>query len=124
MGRDMGSVRFGGGIVPRLFGISLDPDDLRIIRVLYFRGVQSTDQVRSALGISRVTFFLRLQRLKRLDVVEDGLSAIDAALHTINLSLSARQRLFDLESDIRAGGVFEGRLVGDGTNGVSDHLSR
>lgn len=124
MGRDMGSVRFGGGIVPRLFGISLDPDDLRIIRVLYFRGVQSTDQVRSALGISRVTFFLRLQRLKRLDVVEDGLSAINAARHTINLSLSARQRLFDLESDIRAGGVFEGRLVGDGTNGVSDHLSR
>lgn len=102
-------------MVPRLLGLKLDPDDLRIISLLYFRGVQRVGAVRVALRISPVTFFLRMKRLRRLGVVECSAGALDADARNLNLCLPVRQRLFDLEMDIRAAGLFEGSLAGDGT---------
>lgn len=96
-------------------GMKLDADDLRIIGALYFRGVQSAEDLRVALGMSRVTFFLRMKRLRRMRIVESGPSALLTDMRCFNLALVCRQRLFGLEMDVRSAGLFEGNLAADGT---------
>ena len=111
------------GAVARRLGVKLDPDDLRIISALYFGGVRPATQVRTAARLSRLTFYLRLRRLKRAGIVSGGPDAVEADLHNLNLTLSARRTLFALEADIRSAGVFGGALVGDGTGSAGRQLS-
>jgi len=111
------------GQVALRLGVKLDIDDLRIISALYFGGVRHAALVRASVRLSRLTFFLRLRRLKRAGLVSGGSDAVNASLHNLNLTLSARRTLFTLEAEIRSAGVFGGRLVGDGTGPVGERLS-
>ena len=111
------------GVVALRLGVKLDPDDLRIISALYFAGVRPAAQVRASVSLSRLTFYLRLRRLKRASIVSGGTDAVDADRHNLNLTLSVRRTLFALEAEIRSAGVFEGPLVGDGTGPVGERLS-
>jgi hypothetical protein len=111
------------GQVALRLGVKLDIDDLRIISALYFGGVRHAVLVRASVRLSRLTFFLRLRRLKRAGLVSGGSDAVNASLHNLNLTLSARRTLFTLEAEIRSAGVFGGRLVGDGTGPVGERLS-
>lgn len=111
------------GQVALRLGMKLDRDDLRIISSLYFGGVRHAAQVRGSVGLSRMTFYLRLRRLKRACIVSCGPDAVKANIHNLNLTLSARRTLFALEAEIRSAGVFGGRLVGDGTGPVAERLS-
>jgi hypothetical protein len=111
------------GQVALRLGVKLDIDDLRIISALYFGGVRHAALVRASVRLSRLTFFLRLRRLKRASLVSGGSDAVNAGLHNLNLTLSARRTLFALEAEIRSAGVFGGRLVGDGTGPVGERLS-
>lgn len=111
------------GQVALRLGVKLDPDDLRIISVLYFGGVRPARQLRARAELSRMTFYLRVRRLKRASIVVGATDAVVADLHNLNLTLSARHTLFALEAEIRSAGVFGGRLVGDGTGPVGERLS-
>jgi hypothetical protein len=111
------------GQVAQRLGVKLDTDDLRIISALYFGGVRHEAQVRDSVRLSRLTFFLRLRRLKRACIVSGGSDAVNADLHNLNLTLSARRTLFAFEAEIRSAGVFGGRLVGDGTGPAGERLS-
>lgn len=111
------------GAVAQRLGVKLDPDDLQIISTLYFGGVRPAAQVRMSVSLSRLTFFLRLRRLKRAGIVSGGPDAVEADLHNLNLTLSARRILFALEAEIRSAGVFGGALVGDGTGSAGRQLS-
>ena len=111
------------GQVAQRLGVKLDTDDLRIISALYFGGVRHEAQVRDSVRLSRLTFFLRLRRLKRACIVSGGSDAVNADLHNLNLTLSARRTLFALEAEIRSAGVFGGGLVGDGTGPAGEWLS-
>ena len=111
------------GQVALRVGMKLDRDDLRIISALYFGGVRHAAQVRASVRLSRMTFYLRLRRLKRAGLVSGGPDAVNANLHNLNLTLSARRTLFALEAEIRSAGVFGGCLVGDGTGPVGERLS-
>jgi|GEM_PF-2196804 len=111
------------GAVARRLGVKLDPDDLRIIAALYFGGVRSAARVRASVSLSRLTFYLRLRRLKRACIVTGGTDAVEADLHNLNLTLRARRTLFALETEIRSAGVFGGALAGDGTGPTGRQLS-
>ncbi len=111
------------GVVALRLGVKLDPDDLRIISALYFGGVCHAAGVRAFVGLSRMTFYLRVRRLKRARIVVGGPDAIDADLHNLNLILSVRRKLFALETEIRSAGVFGGSLLGDGTGQAGCQLS-
>ena len=110
------------GQVALRLGVKLDTDDLRIISALYFGGVRHEARVRDSVRLSRLTFFLRLRRLKRACIVSGGSDAVNADLHNLNLTLSARRTLFALEAEIRSAGVFGGGLVGDGTGPAGERL--
>lgn len=110
------------GEVPRRLGLKLDPDDLRIISALYFGGVQPAGKLRLSLGLSRLTFQLRVRRLKCGGVVAGGRDPVDIDRHNINLAMSARKALFELEAEIRNSGLFDGPLVGDGTRSPIERL--
>lgn len=111
------------GQVALRLGVKLDTDDLRIISALYFGGVRHEARVRDSVRLSRLSFFLRLRRLKRACIVSGGPDAVNADLHNLNLTLSARRTLFALEAEIRSAGVFGGGLVGDGTGPAGEWLS-
>lgn len=103
------------GDVPRRLGLKLDPDDLAILSALYFGGVCGAGRLRLSLRLSRLTFHLRVRRLKRAHIIAGAADAVDGDLHNLNLTVAARAKLFALETDIRAAGLFEGRLTGEGT---------
>ena len=111
------------GAVAHLLGQKLDPDDLQIISALYFGGVQRSAGLRATAGLSRMTFYLRVRRLKRAGILAGGADAVVADLHNLNLTLSVRRKLFALETEIRSAGVFGGSLLGDGTGQVGCQLS-
>lgn len=111
------------GEVAHRLGLKLDPDDLRIISLLYFGGVCSAERVRTSVDLSRLTFFLRIRRLTRAGVISGGMDAVDGDLHNLNLTVSTRCRLFALEAEIRAGGLFGGHMTGEGTGTRARRLS-
>ncbi len=111
------------GVVARRLAVKLDPDDLRLIASLYFGGVQRADDLRTALGLSRLTFHLRVRRLKRAGIFAGAPDAVEMDMHNLNLTLAARRKLFALESEIRAAGLYDGRLHGEGTGLSADRLS-
>jgi hypothetical protein len=111
------------GEVALRLGVKLDPDDLHIISALYFGGVRPAAQVRARVSLSRLGFYVRLRNLKRVGIVSGGKDAVAGNLQNLNLTLSVRRTLFELESEIRSNGVFGGRLVGDGTEEVGPWLS-
>lgn len=111
------------GEVAHRLGLKLDPDDLRIISLLYFGGVCAAEGIRSTVGLSRLTFHLRIRRLKRAYIISGGTDAVDGDLHNLNLTVSTRCSLFALEAEIRAGGLFGGHMTGEGTGTHARRLS-
>ena len=122
MGRTMHTLSGFNGEVPRRLDLKLDPDDLRMLSALYFGGVCPAGRLRTDLQLSRLTFHLRVRRLKRAGIIAGATDAVDADLHNLNLTVRARSRLFELEMDIRASGLFGGRLAGDGTGTPAEPL--
>ena len=119
----MRTLRGYSGDVPQRLGLKLDPDDLRILSALYFRGVCPARALRESLGFSRLTFHLRVRRLKRAGIIAGASDAIDIELHNLNLTVSARGKLFGLEMEIRGSGLFGGQLAGEGTGTRAERLS-
>ncbi len=111
------------GEVAHRLGLKLDPDDLSIISLLYFGGVCTAESVRTSVGLSRLTFYLRIRRLKRAGIISGGTDAVESDLHNLNLTVSTRCRLFALEAEIRVGGLFGGHMIGEGTGTRASRLS-